>query len=93
MFDGGWPLALGHGFSYRVMISKPPVLEIRTPGGPQGARGGPEPRKTEFFEYSFGSPSGRNFISKFVFIFEAFFVRLDNADNADVPKTRVLSDS
>ena len=32
--------------------------------GPRGGRGGPEPRKTEFFEYSFGSPSGRNFISK-----------------------------
>ena len=62
-------------------------------GGSPGPRGGLESRKSLFFEYSFGSPSGRNFISKFVFIFESFFVRLDNADNADVPKTRVLSDS
>ena len=60
--------------------------------GSQGPRGGPESCKSEFFEYSFGSPSGRNFISKSGRFQARFSFRLDKSDSSDVLKPRVLSE-
>ena len=60
--------------------------------GSPGLRGGPELCKSEFFEYSFGSPSGRNFISKSGRFQACFSFRLDKSDSSDVLKPWVLSD-